>query len=55
MGLARGGILLVALSGGVTFHQWDSVGILNESFAAQRPACTFPCQRFADILADVRA
>jgi hypothetical protein len=39
----------------VTFHKWDSVGILIESFAAQWLACTLPCQRFADILADACA
>jgi len=39
----------------ITFHQWHSVGILIESFAAQYLACTLPCQRFADILADACA
>ncbi len=39
----------------VTFRQWDSVGILIEPFAAQWLACTLPCQRFADILADACA
>ena len=36
----------------VTFRKWDSVGIPIESFAAQWLACTLPCQRFADTLAD---
>jgi hypothetical protein len=39
----------------VTFRKWDSVGILIESFAAQWLACTLPCQRFADTLADAYA
>ena len=38
-----------------TFRQWDSVGILIESFAAQWLACTLPCQRFADILTNACA
>src|SRR5215469_2765468 len=38
------------------FHYTDSVGTRNQfSIAAQWLACTFPCRRFADILADASA
>src|SRR6516225_7281656 len=38
------------------FHYTDSVGTRNQfSIAAQWLACTFPCRRFADILADACA
>ena len=37
----------------VAFRYTDSVGTQNQfSIAAQWLACTFPCRRFADILAD---
>src|SRR5262252_11253936 len=42
--------------GHVAFHYTDSVGTRNQfSVAAQWLACTFPCRRFADILADACA
>jgi len=38
--------------GHIAFHYTDSVGTRNPfSIAAQWLACTFPCRRFADILA----
>lgn len=40
----------------VAFRQWDSVCTRNvNSFAARWLACTLPCRRFADLLADVCA
>jgi hypothetical protein len=33
----------------------ESIGTPNLSYAAQYLACTFPCQRFASVLADRRA
>src|SRR6516225_9494360 len=42
--------------GHIAFHCTDSVGTRNQfSIAAQWLACTFPCRRFADILADACA
>src|SRR5438132_12725883 len=42
--------------GHIAFHYTDSVGTRNQfSLAAQWLACTFPCRRFADILADACA
>ena len=42
--------------GHIAFHYTDSVGTRNQfSIAAQWLACTFPCRRFADILADACA
>jgi len=38
------------------FRYTDSVGTRNQfSIVAQWLACTYPCRRFADILADARA
>lgn len=31
----------------VAFRRLDSVGTPDQAFAAQYPACTLPCQRFA--------
>jgi hypothetical protein len=31
----------------IAFRRLDSVGTPNQAFAAQYPACTIPCQRFA--------
>ena len=46
----------VGALGHVAFHYTDSVGTRNQfSIAAQWLACTFPCRRFADILADACA
>ena len=46
----------VGALGHVAFHYTDSVGTRNHfSIAAQWLACTFPCRRFADILADACA
>src|SRR5215471_336732 len=43
----------VGALGHVAFHYTDSVGTRDHfSIAAQLLACTFPCRRFADILAD---
>ena len=40
----------------LAFRYTDSVGTQNQfSIAAQWLACTYPCRRFADILADARA
>ena len=40
----------------IAFRYTDSVGTRNQfSFAAQWLACTYPCRRFADILADACA
>ena len=40
----------------VAFRYTDSVGTQNQfSIAAQWLACTFPCRRFADTLADADA
>ena len=40
----------------IAFRYTDSVGTRNKfSFAARWLACTYPCRRFADILADVCA
>ena len=40
----------------VAFRYTDSVGTRNQfSFAAQWLACTYPCRRFADTLADACA
>ena len=42
----------VGALGHIAFHYTDSVGTRNQfSIAAQWLACTFPCRRFADILA----
>jgi len=42
--------------GHIAFHYTDSVGTRNQfSIAAQWLACTFPCRRFADFLADACA
>jgi len=42
--------------GHIAFHYTDSVGTRNQfSIAAQWLACTFPCRRFADTLADACA
>jgi hypothetical protein len=42
--------------GHIAFHYTDSVGTRNQfSIAAPWLACTFPCRRFADILADACA
>ena len=46
----------VGALGHAAFRYTDSVGTRNKfSFAAQWLACTFPCRRFADVLAKVRA
>jgi hypothetical protein len=46
----------VGALGHVAFHYTDSVGTRDQfSIAAQWLACTFPCRRFADILADACA
>ena len=46
----------VGAPGCIAFRYTDSVGTRNEfSFAAQWLACTLPCRRFADILADAGA
>ena len=46
----------VGALGHVAFRYTDSVSTRNKfSFAAQWLACTFPCRRFADVLAKVRA
>ena len=46
----------VGALGHFAFHYTDSVGTRNQfSIAAQWLACTFPCRRFADILADTCA
>ena len=46
----------VGALGYVAFHYTDSVGTRdNFPIAAQWLACTFPCRRFANILANVRA
>ena len=46
----------VGALGHIAFHYTDSVGTRNHfSIAAQWLACTFPCRRFADILADACA
>ena len=46
----------VGALGHVAFHYTDSVGTREQfSIAAQWLACTFPCRRFADILADACA
>jgi hypothetical protein len=46
----------VGALGHIAFHYTDSVGTRNQfSIAAQWLACTFPCRRFADILADACA
>jgi len=46
----------VGALGHIAFHCTDSVGTRNQfSIAAQWLACTFPCRRFADILADACA
>ena len=42
----------VGALGHIAFRYTESVGTRNEfTFAAQWLACTFPCQRFADVLA----
>jgi hypothetical protein len=42
--------------GRIAFHYTDSVGTRNQfSIVAQWLACTYPCRRFADILADACA
>ena len=42
--------------GPIAFRYTDSVGTRNQfSIAAQWLACTFPCRRFADILANACA
>jgi hypothetical protein len=46
----------VGALGHIAFHYTDSVGTRNQfSIAAQWLACTFPCRRFADVLADACA
>jgi len=46
----------VGALGHIAFHYTDSVGTrYHFSIAAQWLACTFPCRRFADILADAGA
>ena len=46
----------VGALGHIAFRYTDSVGTRNQfSIAAQWLACTFPCRRFADILADACA
>ena len=46
----------VGALGHIAFHYTDSVGTRNQfSIAAQWLARTFPCRRFADILADACA
>jgi hypothetical protein len=46
----------VGALGHIAFHYTDSVGTrYHFSIAAQWLACTFPCRRFADILADACA
>src|SRR6516162_6097761 len=46
----------VGALGHIAFHYTDSVGTRDQfSIAAQWLACTFPCRRFADILADACA
>src|SRR5208283_3884103 len=46
----------VGALGHIAFRYTDSVGARNQfSIAAQWLACTFPCRRFADILADACA
>jgi hypothetical protein len=46
----------VGALGHIAFRYTDSVGTRNQfSIAAQWLACTFPCLRFADILADACA
>jgi hypothetical protein len=46
----------VGAIGHIAFRYTDSVGTRNQfSIAAQRLACTFPCRRFADILANACA
>jgi len=46
----------VGALGHIAFHYTDSVGTRNHfSIAAQWLACTLPCRRFADILADACA
>src|SRR5262245_18644467 len=46
----------VGALGHVAFRYTDSVGTRNQfSIAAQWLACTFPCRRFADILAEACA
>jgi hypothetical protein len=46
----------VGALGYVAFHYTDSVGTRdNFPIAAQWLACTFPCRRFANILANIRA
>ena len=46
----------VGALGHIAFRYTDSVGTRNRfSIAAQWLACTFPCRRFADILADACA
>jgi hypothetical protein len=46
----------VGALGHIAFRYTDSVGTQNHfSIAAQWLACTFPCRRFADILADACA
>jgi hypothetical protein len=46
----------VGALGHIAFRYTDSVGTQDQfSIAAQWLACTFPCRRFADILADACA
>ena len=46
----------VGALGHIAFHYTDSVGTRDQfSIAAQWLACTFPCRRFAGILADACA
>ena len=46
----------VGALGHIAFRYTDSVGTRDQfSIAAQWLACTFPCRRFADILADACA
>jgi len=41
---------------GVAFHSEKSLGTWEvKSFAAQYPACMYPCQRFEHVLAAVSA
>ena len=49
-------VLAFGALGHIAFHYTDSVGTRNHfSIAAQWLACTLPCRRFADILADACA
>ena len=45
----------VGALGHIAFHYTDSVGTRDQFSIAAQLACTFPCRRFADILADACA